>query len=74
VSFLGRFDEAFLRERSLCISLDALFLFSSSSSSSSSSRFWLGEAFVMNRMGNSLLIVIVSGVNYNLVLIFFNDM
>jgi hypothetical protein len=72
VSFLGRFDEAFLRERSLCISLDALFLFSSSSSSSS--RFWLGEAFVMNRMGNSLLIVIVSGVNYNLVLIFFNDM
>jgi hypothetical protein len=73
VSFLGRFDEAFLRERSLCISLDALFLFSSSSSSSSS-RFWLGEAFVMNRMGNSLLIVIVSGVNYNLVLIFFNDM
>jgi hypothetical protein len=72
VSFLGRFDEAFLRERSLCISLDALFLFSSSSSSSS--RFWLGEAFVMNRMGNSLLIVIVSGVNYNLVLICFNDM
>jgi hypothetical protein len=69
VSFLGRFDEAFLRERSLCISLDAFFL-----SSSSSSRFWLREAFVMNKMGNSLLIVIVSGVNYNLVLIFFNDM
>ena len=67
---MERFDEAFLRERSLCISLDAFFL-SSSSSPPPPPRFWLGEAFVMNKMGNSLLIVIFSGVNYNLVLIVF---